>query len=237
MIARTSRRNSCAAIRVIAPPIVPAPRPGGRAPRFAGSLATGGWSFAVDPDARAEQAPALWRPELCPSITIAAPAPSGFPGPALSDVAASGGIAAEWLAYREWHLVLAIGGRRYRLWIADCVRDEVLAYVVPADDHVPERQAATGALHGWIMARSASLPPGQPGPTERWRLVQWLRLLDALDEKIAPRDLAATLILPDAGSYSAAEWDASSERRRLARWQRSAIAMRDGGYLALLAGG
>ena len=27
------------------------------------------------------------------------------------------------------------------------------------------------------------------------------------------------------------------ERRRLARWQRSAIAMRDGGYLALLAGG
>lgn len=154
----------------------------------------------------------------------------------MSDVAASGGIAAEWLAYREWHLVLAIGGRRYRLWIADCVRDEALAYVVPADDHIPERQAATGALHGWIMACSASVPTGQPGPTERWRLVQWLRLLDALDENIAPRDLAATLILPDAGSYSAAEWDASSERRRLARWQRSAIAMRDGGYLALLAG-
>src|SRR3546814_16974539 len=64
------------------------------------------------------QAPALWRPELCPSITIAAPAPSGFPGPALSDVAASGGIAAEWLAYREWHLALALGGRRSRLWIA-----------------------------------------------------------------------------------------------------------------------
>src|SRR3546814_6508141 len=77
---------------------------------------------------------ALWRPELCPSITIAAPAPSGFPGPALSDVAASGGIAAEWLAYREWHLVLAIGGRRYRLWIADCVHNEALAYVVPADE-------------------------------------------------------------------------------------------------------
>lgn len=155
----------------------------------------------------------------------------------MSDVAASAGIAAEWLAHREWHLVLAIGGRRYRLWIADCLHNEALAYVVPADDHVPERQAATGALHSWIASCSASVPPGQPGPTERWRLVQWLRLLDALDEKIAPRDLAATLILPDAGSYSAAEWDASSERRRLARWQRSAIAMRDGGYLALLAGG
>src|SRR3546814_13617338 len=87
---------------------------------------------------------------------------------------------------------------------------------------------STGALHGWIMACSASGRPGQPGPTERWRLVQWLRLLDALDENIAPRDLAATLSLPDAGSYSAAEWDASSERRRLAPWQHSAIAMRDG---------
>src|SRR3546814_19186144 len=111
MIARTSRRNSCAAIRAIAPPIVPAPRPGGRVPLFAGSPATGGWSFAVDPDARAEQAPALWRPELCPSITIEAPAPSGFPGHALSDVAASGGIAAAWLASPEWHLVLHIGAR------------------------------------------------------------------------------------------------------------------------------
>src|SRR3546814_4599448 len=69
-------------------------------------------------------------------------------------------------------LVLSIGGRRYRLWIADCVHNEALAYVVPADDHIAERQAATGALHGWIMACSASVPPGQPGPTERWRLVQ-----------------------------------------------------------------
>src|SRR3546814_7509413 len=115
-----------------------------------------------------------------------------FRSPALFDVAASGGIAAEWLAYREWHLVLAIGGRRYRLWIADCVHNEALAYVVPADDHIAERQAATGALHGWIMACSASVPPGQPGPTERWRLVQWLRLLDALDENMAPPTLAAT---------------------------------------------
>lgn len=109
--------------------------------------------------------------------------------------------------------------------------------MVPADDHVAARQAATGALHDWIASRTVSVPPGQPGTTERWRLVQWLRLLDALDEKISSRDLAAALILPDARSYSAAEWDTSSERRRIARWQRGAIAMRDGGYLTLLAGG
>lgn len=155
----------------------------------------------------------------------------------MADVGASVGIAAEWLAHREWHLVLAIGGRRYRISIADCLENEALAYVVPADDYVAARQAATRALHDWIASRTASVPPGQPGTTERWRLVQWLRLLDALDEKISARDLAAALILPDSRSYSAAEWDASSERRRIARWQRGAIAMRDGGYLSLLAGG
>ena len=119
----------------------------------------------------------------------------------------------------------------------DCLSNEALAYVVPADDHVPARQAATGALHRWLASRSASAGPGQPGPSERWRLIQWLRMLDALDAKASSRDLAAVLILPDSRHYSAAEWDASSERRRISRWQRSAIAMREGGYLKLLAGG
>lgn len=236
MIAQISRRSSSAGTRATALPIAPPPRPAGRAPRSAGSPGTGGWSFAFNPDASAEHAPALWRPDLCPSIAIVAPAPSGFPGPALSDVAASAEIAAELIAHREWHIVLAIGGRRVRLWIADCLCDESLAYVVPADGHVPERQAVTGALDYWLSSRSISITPGQPGPSERWRLVQWLRLLDALADKVSPRDLAAALILADARNYSAAEWDASSERRRLARWQRSAIAMRDGGYLGLLAG-
>ena len=46
--------------------------------------------------------------------------------------------------------------------------------------------------------------------------------------------VAATLIFEGARTFSAAEWDGSSERRRIARWQRAAIAMRDGGYRALL---
>lgn len=237
MIVRTSRRNSCVGTRAIAQPITLRSRPGTRAQRCGGSPVTGGWSFAFDPHAGPDEAPALWRPELCSSIAIAAPAPSGFPGPALSDVAASGRVVAELLAHREWHLVLAIDGRRHRLSIGDCLSNEALAYVVPADDHVPARQAATGALHRWLASRSASAGPGQPGPSERWRLIQWLRMLDALDDKASSRDLAAALILPDARHYSAAEWDASSERRRIARWQRGAIAMRDGGYLKLLAGG
>ncbi|MGH6696303.1 DUF2285 domain-containing protein [Sphingopyxis sp.] len=153
----------------------------------------------------------------------------------LSAVAAAGGVAAELIFHREWHLVFLIAGRRHRLSIADCRGDETLAYVIPADPHLSQRQAATGAIHRCLA--STSVPAtGQPGPTERWRLVQWLRTLDGLDAKLSPRDLAATLITPDARHYSAAEWDASSERRRIARWQRGAIAMRDGGYRALLGG-
>lgn len=75
-----------------------------------------------------------------------------------------------------------------------------------------------------------------PGPSEHWRLVQWLRLLDALSGGATTRELAIELIARDTGQYSAAEWDTSSERKRIARWQRQALAMRDGGYIALLSG-
>lgn len=157
---------------------------------------------------------------------------------ALSDIADVGIVAAELISHREWHLILTIEGRRYRLWIADCERDEPLAYVVPADQHAETRQATTRGLHCQLahgpLPRMAAC--GQPGPSERWRLVQWLRMLDGLDENVSPRDLAAALILADVRDYSAAEWDASSERRRIARWQRGAIAMRDGGYRRLLGG-
>ncbi|MCL6250095.1 DUF2285 domain-containing protein [Altererythrobacter sp. KTW20L] len=84
-----------------------------------------------------------------------------------------------------------------------------------------------------LRPRPACLDPGR---SERWRLVQWLRLLDALPEGVSARDLAVELIARDARRYSAAEWDGSSERKRIARWQRQALAVRDGGYLRLLNG-
>ena len=40
----------------------------------------------------------------------------------------------------------------------------------------------------------------------------------------------------DTLALTASEWDVSSERRRIARWRRAAVAMRDGGYRSLLGG-
>jgi len=238
MIARTSRRNSCAE----APPIaaaMPPPRRR-RAPTargsFGGSPAAGGWSFAFDPDLPAAAAPALWRPQTCAFVTIARPAPKGFAALRLAQIVDGPEIAAELLSYRDWHVVLLAGGRRYRLLIRRCRANERLAYLTPADGQAGLRASLIMALHRELLdtggARPA--PDSVPGATEHWRLVQWLRLLDAIAEGASARDMAAALLLAEARHYSAAEWDASSERRRIARWQRAAVAMRDGGFNALL---
>ncbi len=238
MIARISRRSSCAEVPAIVQPM----RKRNRFPAAVGeagsqSLPTaGGWSFAPDPDLPADAAPALWRPQACALVAIAEPAAAGFAAARLADLVDAADVAAELLAPDDWHLVLLGGGRRYRLWVRRCIANEPLAYASPADRHIDLRLALASAVQRALAGRSRHRPggAGRPGATEHWRLVQWLRLLDAMAEGAAPRDIAATLIFEGARTFSAAEWDGSSERRRIARWQRAAIAMRDGGYRALL---
>lgn len=148
-------------------------------------------------------------------------------------------IAAEHRDEKGRHLVLSTGKRRYRLSICgETTETEPLAYVLPCDAFWETRQAAVSDFHEHChLGHVKKLPLClAPGPSEHWRLVQWLRLLDALSDGATARELAIELIARDAGRYSAAEWDTSSERKRIARWQRQALAMRDGGYLALLSG-
>lgn len=178
----------------------------------------------------------MWRPQTCALVTIARPAPKGFAALRLAEIVDGPEVAAELLSYRDWHVVLLAGGRRYRLLIRRCRSNERLAFVTPADTTVELRASMIMALHRELLdLGGAREPPASvPGPSERWRLIQWLRLLDAVAEGAPAREIAATLLLADARDYSAAEWDASSERRRIARWQRAAVAMRDGGFNALL---
>lgn len=238
MTGRISRRNFCAAIPPIA---VNMPRPGAtRAPPARPSAAwraIGGWSFAPDPDHSAAEAPALWHPADCALVAIAQPAPAGLAAARLAELVRGDRIAAEIIGPGAWHLVLLLGGCRYRLAIRCCAGNEDLAYICPADAQGGFRLALAAALHRGLSEEGTARPPASadPGPTERWRLVQWLRLLDGIAAGAAPRELAAALVAPRARDYSAAEWSASSERRRLARWRRGALAMRDGGYRALLA--
>lgn len=239
MIAPISRRSSCAGARPIAAPIVrPRWRRHGGAPRASrGSRDDGGWSFALDPDRSVTESPALWQPEACAHVAIAEPAPDGFAAPRLAELIASADIASEIILPGEWHLVFVADGRRFRLWLRRFLADERLAYVNPADPHSELRMAVSLAVQRRFSAGVTThrfLRGGAPGPSERWRLIQWLRLLDASAEGRSARDIAAALILDDAQDFSAADWDGSSERRRIARWHRAAVAMRDGGYQELL---
>ena len=233
-----SRRNSCAAIPPTGANMPPPGAARGPPPRrSAASRGTGGWSFAPNPDHSAAEAPALWHPRACALVAIAEPAPAGIAAARLAELVRSDRVATEIIGPREWHLVLLLAGRRYRLAIRCCAGNEELAYICPADAQGGVPLALAAALHRGLTGEGTARPPASadPGPTERWRLVQWLRLLDGIAAGASPRDLAAALVAPQAGRYSAAEWDASSERRRIARWQRGALAMRDGGYRALLA--
>lgn len=148
-------------------------------------------------------------------------------------------VIASHIADQASHLVLTSSGRRYRLTVPTGASDtDPLTYMLPADTFWELRRAAMSAFHehihfGRLRPRPVSL---DPGPSERWRLVQWLRLLDALPEGVCARELAVDLIANDARHYSAAEWDSSSERKRIARWHRHALAVRDGGYRRLLNG-
>lgn len=184
----------------------------------------------------ADAAPALWRPQACALVAIAEPAAGGFAAARLADLVGAADVAAEMLSHDDWHLVLVGRGRRYRLWVRRCIANEPLAYVSPADMHADLRLALASAVQRALAGRDRTGTPtaGRPGTTEHWRLVQWLRLLDAMAEGASAREIAATLIAEEARSFSAAEWDGSSERRRIARWQRAAVAMRDGGYRKLL---
>ena len=212
----------------------PAKRVAGR--RSAAWRSTGGWFFAFDPDHSAAEAPAIWQPRACVLVTTARPAPPGFAAARLADVAKIPGIAAEAIGPVHWHLVLVEAGRRYRLSIEHGGADIALAYTCPADGSAAVRLAVASALHR-MMCGAADVPSAVgagPGPTERWRLVQWLRLLDALEAGASLREIAAALIQREVSHYSASEWDASSERRRIGRWRARALAMRDGGFRTLL---
>lgn len=136
------------------------------------------------------------------------------------------------------YLAARVDGTRYRIWVRDGRSHQALAYLILADEHIGARRAVATLFHEHITAGGCGRPPPclHPGKSERWRLTQFLRLLDALDEGASARELAATLIAADARGFSASEWDASRERKRISRWTDKAVAMRDGRFRDLLLG-
>lgn len=165
-------------------------------------------------------------------------APSGFPALTLPDIERAVSIEIDVSNADGRHLVVDANGSRHRLWVRSDHPQESLGYLVIGDAHFDTRKAAAERFYERLTGRTFARHSGRlhPGPSERWRLIQWLRLLDALGQGASARELAATLIALDARRISAAEWDVSPERKRIARWTEKALAMRDGGFRELLLG-
>ena len=66
--------------------------------------------------------------------------------------------------------------------------------------------------------------------------LQIVSAVGQVEALVADWEVGDGLVAHGVRRYSAAEWDASSERKRIARWQCQAVAMRDGGYRRLLNG-
>lgn len=198
----------------------------------------GGCFLAFNPDLSPSQEPALWSPQATALTVILDAAPSGFPALTHPDIERAVSIEIDISTADGRHLVVDTEGSRHRLWIKSDDRRASLGYLVIADVHFDTRKAAAERFYDRLTGRTSSRPSARlhPGPSERWRLIQWLRLLDALDQGASAREQAATLIAQDARRISAAEWDISPERKRIARWTEKAVAMRDGGFRELLLG-
>lgn len=198
----------------------------------------GGWSFAFDPDLHAASVPAIWAPHVTALMVILDTAPDGFSTLTSSDMRHVFMVAIEIERADGCYLVVNVGDTRYRLWVRDDRPHQALAYLIIGDEHIAARRAIAAGFHDNVQGGRSTHSPSclHPGASERWRLIQFLRLLDALDEDASARELAATLIAADARAFTAAEWDASRERKRISRWTEKAIAMRDGDFRELLLG-
>ncbi len=77
----------------------------------------------------------------------------------------------------------------------------------------------------------------RPSPFRRKHLLTLLQVLDGRHAGASRRELAATLIDGEVRDFNAAEWVESRERKRIGRWIKEAVELREGGYIRLLRGG
>lgn len=129
----------------------------------------------------------------------------------------------------------------HRLWLRTADPDRPVAYVIVRDHAIDLRFAAIRRLDRRLAgAPPARSSPGfQPTPFQRHRFGLLLDILDAIDapaDRTPPttHEIGTRLVYPGKAIGRGNEWKSSSERRRTQRLIDEAVALRDGGYLALL---
>lgn len=128
------------------------------------------------------------------------------------------------------------------MWIKDPQPDQPLAYIIVRDALIDLRRGVAARLDRRLAGAPAGrLPPGLcPTPFQQHRMRLLLNILDLLDTRAPERpttyEIARLLIYPHMAIKRGMEWKSSSERRRTQRLVDEALALMNGGYLALLRG-
>ena len=195
-----------------------------------------GISFHAAPSAAYDRKLAVARPDLSPASVVLAPTLPGMgAGPAF-DLRTLGAVRGRMKIDGFLHLILADSGGDEYLWIWGSP-DQPLAMMLPVGSDSFARLAAAARLCRRLNGVATGPPEMRPSPFRRKHLLTLLQVLDGHHAGASRRELAATLIDGEVRDFNAAEWVESRERKRLSRWVKEAVELRDGGYIRLLRGG
>lgn len=201
----------------------------------AGLVRRWGISYHAAPGSAFDRKLAVARPDLSPASIVLAPAVAGI-GAGPLDMEALGDIRARIRMGDFLHLILADpDGDEHLCVCGSCQRP--MAVMLPIEPDPLARLASAERLCRRLSGLSAGPPALRPPPFRREHLLTLLQVLDGNQAGASQRELAASLIHPKVRRYTNAEWIESKERKRIRRWLKEAVELRDGGYLRLLRGG
>ncbi|WP_405029540.1 DUF2285 domain-containing protein [Novosphingobium sp.] len=124
---------------------------------------------------------------------------------------------------------------RIRLCIRKAPSRAVPAFIVELDAYSPRRFAAAAIAERVLLGRdTAGAKLSVPTAYQRHRLIQMLRVHDALHCGTSIREIAFGLIAPRSPSLAGVEWKGSGERRHAHRLIADLHRMVGGGYRKLL---
>lgn len=135
------------------------------------------------------------------------------------------------------HLVLDDPDGAHRLWL---VRDrgQGSAFLIPFDEDFGARIHGLQRLRRRLLGRRAGPPVRslRSSTAQRSRLTLLIRALDGEQEGATRREIAAVLLDDEARHIPAIEWKNAPLRKKINRIVTKALALMNGGYLALLRG-
>jgi hypothetical protein len=200
----------------------------------AGLVRRWGISFHTAPASAYNRRHAVAQPDLSSAAIMLAPALPGIGAALAFDLPTLGDIRARIRIGDFLHIILADAEGDEHLCIygsPDLTKTMML--MIGTDPLARFNSAAR--LCRRLLGMPAG-PPLRPSPFRREHLLTLLQALDGQRAGATQRELAATLIHRKVHRYTNAEWIESKERKRIRRWLKEAIELRDGGYLRLLRG-